>query len=146
MLAILDTNVWLSGFLGLKDRRTAPSEILIRWRDEHFVAGISAPIMSEIERALAKPYFVSRLTALQRHRALAELRVRTRFAELLPSIVGVATHKEDDLVIATAMALNAECIVSRDVQLLRLGSYQNVRMLSPLTFLEFIDEQLPRGS
>jgi predicted nucleic acid-binding protein len=109
------------------------------------VAGISTPIMSEIERALAKPYFVSRLTAPERHRAIAELRMRTRLAEPLPSIAGVATHKEDDLVIATAVALDADCIVSRDIQLLQLGSYQNVRMLSPLTFLTFIDEQMPRG-
>lgn len=142
MLAILDTNVWLSGFVGLRDQKTAPAEILVRWRDDHFVAGISEPIMREIARALAKPYFQSRLTLPERKAALAELERRAQFSASLPSIVGAATHKEDDLIIATAVALNAECIVTRDVQLLRLGSFRAIRILSPLGFLEHLEREL----
>jgi predicted nucleic acid-binding protein len=47
----------------------------------------------------------------------------------------VATHPEDDLVLATAVSAHADYLVTGDRKLQRLGSYQGVRILSPREFL-----------
>jgi predicted nucleic acid-binding protein len=51
---------------------------------------------------------------------------------------GVATHWQDDRVIATALAGSADYLVTGDKELLRLKSYRTVRIVSPLEFLEIL--------
>jgi predicted nucleic acid-binding protein len=57
----------------------------------------------------------------------------------------VATHPEDDLVLATAISAKAEYLVSGDTKLQRLGTYEGVKIVSPREFLEECDSY-HRGS
>jgi putative PIN family toxin of toxin-antitoxin system len=47
----------------------------------------------------------------------------------------VSRDPDDDWVLATAVAGDAEAIVSGDADLLTLGSYSGIRMLSPRQFI-----------
>lgn len=47
----------------------------------------------------------------------------------------VCRDRDDDWVLATAVAGNAEAIVSGDADLLSLGSYSNVELFSPRQFV-----------
>lgn len=64
-------------------------------------------------------------------------------------VAGVATHPEDDLVLATAISGSADYLVTGDRQLRQLGSFQGVVIVSPRTFLDLLasvegdDEVLP---
>ena len=57
---------------------------------------------------------------------------------------GVATHPEDDLVLATAVSAQADYLVTRDRQLLKLGSYQGVAIVSPTEFLDELQKDFLR--
>ena len=48
----------------------------------------------------------------------------------------MATHPEDDLILATAVAGNAAYLVTGDRKLREVGSFHGVTMLSPRDFLE----------
>ena len=57
----------------------------------------------------------------------------------LPEIRVVPDDPDDDMVVATALAAEAEYLVTGDRHLLSLGSYQGVSMLKPARFLEVLD-------
>lgn len=96
----------------------------------------SAAIVSEVLRTLT-----SRRVQRKYPVALDEIdRVRT-FLESRPvnvpitvTVQGVATHPEDDLILATAVSAQADYLVSGDRQLLALGAYHGVRIVSPRDF------------
>ncbi len=52
------------------------------------------------------------------------------------SVQGVATHPEDDLILATAVSGGAQYLVTGDRQLLKLGNYQGVQIVTARDFLD----------
>ena len=54
---------------------------------------------------------------------------------------GVATHPEDDLVLATAVSGQVDYLVTGDRQILRLGMYEGVTIISPAAFLDILHAQ-----
>lgn len=56
-------------------------------------------------------------------------------------VEGIASHPQDDLIIATAVSAEAEYLVSGDKELQDLRSYGQVKIVSPATFLAILDEQ-----
>jgi predicted nucleic acid-binding protein len=55
---------------------------------------------------------------------------------------GIATHPEDDLILATAVSGRADYLVTGDRQLLALGSYQGVRIVTPRDFLAILEAEV----
>jgi predicted nucleic acid-binding protein len=56
-------------------------------------------------------------------------------------VTGVVRHQHDDPVHETAVVGNADCIITGDRQLLALGSYQGVVILTPGEFLGVLDRE-----
>ena len=56
---------------------------------------------------------------------------------------GVATHPEDDYILATAVSGSADYLVTADAQLLKLGVFQDVQIVTPAAFLNILDAELP---
>jgi predicted nucleic acid-binding protein len=56
-------------------------------------------------------------------------------------IQGVASHPEDDVILATAINGGAEFLVTGGRKLQILGFYQGVRILCSRDFLELLDSQ-----
>jgi predicted nucleic acid-binding protein len=61
--------------------------------------------------------------------------IGTVFLGQLPDIGPACRDPDDDHVIATAVAVGAEIIVTGDKDLLTLGGSQGVRILTPRSFL-----------
>lgn len=139
MIVVLDANVWLSGFLGLGGGRSIPAEVILRWRNGEFRVATSQPILREVERAFRAPYFQERISLQARRELFEEIQENASIPTLIEDIHGIATHKEDDLVLATAVAAGASLIVTRDIQLLKLEQFRKISIVSPLTFLEVLD-------
>ncbi len=94
-----------------------------------------------MQRTLATPYFSDRISAQTATQWVDAMNVLARDTVITAEVVGVATHPEDDLVLATAASARADYLVTGDRQLLRLGSFKGVSIISPADFARVLDEQ-----
>jgi putative PIN family toxin of toxin-antitoxin system len=139
--AVLDANVLVSAAAGAAQPDSVPGEILRRWRGRAFALVVSEPILVEVERTLAKPYVRERLTPLQTAAILRLLRRRAELTAMTARVTGVASHAEDDLVLATARSAAVDWLVSGDRQLQQLRRYQGTTILSPPAFLALLNRE-----
>lgn len=141
--AVLDTNVLVSGLVGLELGTSAPGIIVSRWLAGAgvgpFELVVSPHILAELERTLTKPYYRTR--RLLTHIEAAERFVTSVATIVVPTIVvsGVAPHLEDDLVLASAVSAEADYLVTGDKRFQEIGSYGGVIILSPRAFLELLE-------
>ena len=140
-VVVLDTNVLVSGVTGFLIDTSVPGQILHLWQAGRFTLVVSDHILAELERTLQKPYFQRRLSA--EHIAAARLLFRTsaRLTPLTVQVQGIASHPEDDLVLATALSGQADYLITGDRHLQELGSYQGVTILSPRAFLQQLQRE-----
>lgn len=136
--AVLDVNVLASGVLGFIQPSTPPGLLLRAWRAGSFRLIISEHILTNLQRALAKPYFRRRLTAAETNAFLALLRQEATLVPITAPVYGVAPDTEDDLVLATAVSGQADYLVTGDAAFRDLQTYREIRMVSPRAFLEIL--------
>lgn len=72
--------------------------------------------------------------------AVALLRDEATITPITTIVQGVATHQEDDLILATAVSAGADYLVTGDQQLQALGSYRGVTILSTRAFLNVLTQ------
>jgi uncharacterized protein len=124
----LDANVLAPGFTS---QASASSQLIDLWRAGAFELIVSEHVLQELARTLADPYFAARLPREDAVAILTLLNTNATVTELSARVRGVATHPEDDAVLATALSGQATILCTRDKQLLRLRSYQHMAILSP---------------
>jgi putative PIN family toxin of toxin-antitoxin system len=116
---------------GFTSHGSASSQLIDLWRAGAFELIVSEHVLQELARTLADPYFATRLPREDAAAILTLLRTNATVTELTANVRGVATHPEDDAVLATALSGQATILCTRDKQLLRLRSYLHVAILSP---------------
>ena len=139
---VFDTNLITSGVVGIRRDESTPGALLRRWFERRLTLVMSEHLLAEVERALAKPYFVAYTTPADRALVLSTLREQATWTDVTTVVAGVATHFEDNLVFATALSAHAEYLVTGDQALQRLHRHQTVTILSPREFLTLLDEQM----
>jgi len=135
--AILDTNVWISGVFW----RGTPYQILRAWRDEQFELIYTPETLAEIESRL-------RRKAIEFGADLNDVRdwlfyIRT-FAHIIAAsgdVKGVCRDPKDDKFLDAAVTGKAEYLVAGDRDLLEIGEYQTVKIVSPRQFLDLLRAQ-----
>lgn len=136
--AVLDTNTIVSGTIVA----LGPSaRILDAARAEQFALITSQPILTEVLRTLGRPRIqrkypvgpseIEHLRSLLEHDSLV--------VAMGPQVHGIATHPEDDLILATAQSGEADYLVTGDRQLQNLGTYEETKIVSPRQFLEVLE-------
>jgi putative PIN family toxin of toxin-antitoxin system len=137
---VLDANVFVGAVLSPGG---FPADILRAWRDERFHLVMSPAILEEIERVLRYPKI------RRRHRWQAEhLRLfiedLARLAILTPGELElnvIAEDPSDNRYLECAIEGDADCLVSGDQHLLRLGAYQKIAILAPRAFLDILEQR-----
>ncbi len=127
---VLDTNVLISAVISLlgKPRRC------VDWCIENATIVTSVGMLDELETRLERPRIVKRVPPFQR----AALLITIREAALILAVTPIAPacrDPDDDIVLATAVSGNADCIVTGDDDLLVLDPFQGIRILAPAEFL-----------
>jgi putative PIN family toxin of toxin-antitoxin system len=140
---VIDSTVLVSAFL-----TAAPggaSHELLRFASEGaFTLHLSPAVLREMEEVLLTRKHLReryRYSDSDVHAYIGNLRL---LAELTPEIADVpriVRDPNDDMVIACAIAVGADYIVTRDRDLLDLGRHGKIVMLSPEAFLAHLRGQ-----
>jgi putative PIN family toxin of toxin-antitoxin system len=141
---VLDANVIVSGALGLDEDASPPVRILGAWQRGEIEVLVSDPLIAEVERTLAIPYFASRVGPDRAGWTAERLRRFGTYVEIAIYVAGIASHPEDDLILATAVSGRADYLVTGDAQLQKLAHYHSIPILSPRAFLPVLDQQEDR--
>ncbi|MBU0705106.1 MAG: putative toxin-antitoxin system toxin component, PIN family [Chloroflexi bacterium] len=138
--AVVDTNTLISGLISPLG---APAKIIRHWRQGDFLLLTSPVLLAELRRVLEYPRIFDRLGWSDKERAQFVESVET-LALVTPgtlTLPGVTRDPKDDPVVACAVEGRAGCIVSGDQDLLVLGAYRQVRMVTPREFLSLLEAQ-----
>ena len=131
-----DANMLASGVVGLRSRPdAAPVRFVRAWHTGQFTLIQSDPLLAEVDRTLAKPYFTHRLPATERQAFLDLLRRRAMCTPHPAAATGNSTRPENAMVLATAVSGHAQFVVTDDHKLIRLKSYEGLILVSVHEFL-----------
>jgi putative PIN family toxin of toxin-antitoxin system len=139
---VIDTNVLASGLAGFRNPVSTVATILRLWRLGVFRLVTSEYILTELSRTLQSPYFTQRLSSQQIASAMRLLRRKTTITPITTNVHRIATHPEDDVILATAVSAKADYLVTGDTKLQAIGTYKGVTILSPKRFLEILKSDL----
>ena len=132
--AVFDTTILVSAFL----RRGGLSDELIALAAQgEFTLVLSPGIILETWRKLLTGEKIRARYVYSDERAHRYCRGLLRIAEVVRNpapLTGVVRDPEDDMIVACAVTGQADTIVSRDKDLLSLGSYQGIRISTPEAF------------
>ena len=115
---------------GLTRDGGAAAEVIRHWRRGSFLLVTSAHILDELARAFAKPYFASSLSVDLAQALVRLVATQAIVVDLSISVQGVASHPEDDKVLATALSGESDVLCTGDKQLLKLRAFEGVEILS----------------
>jgi putative PIN family toxin of toxin-antitoxin system len=129
MRIVLDTNVLIAAFI----TRGSCHELVEHCVQNHSIV-ISDFILREVSDHLIHKFGYSQSEAQE---VLALLKLHTRTVSIGPLETRVCRDADDDNVLATALAGDADCIVTGDTDLLSLGRFRGVRIVRPAGFADY---------
>lgn len=138
MRLLLDTNVVVAGLLW----NGAPRRLLYRAMEDLSVELYSSPVLiDELTHTLGYAKFAQRIVRYQssisalvtHYQALVILVSPTDTPRTVPADV------DDDHVVAAALAANASLIVTGDGDLLRMGGYSGIPIVTPAQALRIVE-------
>lgn len=136
--AVVDTSVLVSAFLFPE---SIPGRVLTRAERGDYELHFSPIIFEELKRSLSNP-------RLRKSYSYTDKKIRKWTTDLndigfnilkpLPDIEPTCRDPDDDHVIAAAIAVKADFIVTGDKDLLSLEQHQNTRIITARAFLDEI--------
>jgi putative PIN family toxin of toxin-antitoxin system len=134
--AVIDTNVLVSGLFW----HGAPHALLERVRAGSLTLVASPALLAELENVIGRAKFDAILTrsTTSREDTLNELRQLAEVIEPPPLPQPVCRDPDDDHALALALAAQADMIVSGDDDLLALGSFQDIPIVTPAQAVQVI--------
>jgi putative PIN family toxin of toxin-antitoxin system len=134
--AVLDTNILVSG-LGWGGH---PAAILDAVSDGRVVLITSAPLLDELRRVLAYPKLAKVVSDAAR---LADIIAASSVVVEPDRVLAIINDESDNRVLEAAAAASADYIVSGDADLLDLGFFEGIPIV---TAAQFVTTVLNRGS
>lgn len=134
---VLDTNVLISGMLS---NAGPPRQLIDAWIENQYTMITSRYQIAELHHVLTYPRIVRRVRMTEAELA-AILHVLTELAIVVadePSLVGVTRDPKDDAILACAVGGRADYLVSGDQDLLVLGRFRDVAIISPRDALKLV--------
>jgi putative PIN family toxin of toxin-antitoxin system len=136
---VVDTTVLISGFI---TGEGVAAKVLEYGRSGVVALCLSREIIDELRnrllyrRKIRKSY---QYTDERVHRYCRDLEATTRLITGLPNVRVVERDPNDDMIIACALKARADYIVTRDKDLLSLGTHQGIRIVTPRQLLDVLE-------
>ncbi len=136
---VLDTNIWVSALLVKVGK---PAQIINAAYARLIVLLTSEDILAETEHTLHLPRITKRynLTASTIHTFLTNARNISTVVTVRTTLDVVKDDPEDNKILACAVDGKASYLVTGDPDLLAIGEYKGVRILTPAQFLELFQQ------
>ena len=133
--AVFDSTALISAFL----TRSGVTGELVDLAGKAFVLTLAPEIVAETRRKLLTSKRIRGrygYTDEEVERYCSGLAVVTggNMMRGLPRLSGVVRDPNDDVIVAAALVAQADYLVTRDKDLLSLGGYQGIRMITPEAF------------
>lgn len=133
MKVILDVNIWISALLW----RGVPGQILDLADRQEIAIFVSDEILQELGETLSKPKLQDKIKFLKTNK-IALIQVVQQLSErcsLNPLDVPDLRDPDDTIILATALAADADVIITGDLDLLSLNKFRDIPILNPTDFL-----------
>lgn len=145
LVALLDTNGWVSAFL---KPTGPPGRVVARWRRGHFRAVTSLSQLDEIAEVLSRPRLVRRFKYSPQDAATFIRLIATR-AELakISGTLQVCRDPDDDSILEAAIRGKSRYLVTRDddlkrdLHLIRVARGHRVTVISVRHFLSLLSRR-----
>jgi uncharacterized protein len=132
--AVFDTNVLVAAFL----TEGVCSTLLVRARRSECELILSTDIIQEFERILRKKFAVSESELSGVRKVLAE--AATEVCQKVEPIAPVCRDPDDDRILACALQVHADYIVTGDDDLLVLKRHAAIHIVTPRNFESLFTE------
>lgn len=137
MKVVLDTNIWVSAIIwgGIPDR------ILLLGETQSITISMSQELLNELERTFSKSKLQPKLQAL-------DLTVSSVINLIRESVIVYPIDQitvpnlrdpDDNIVVATAIAAQADVMITGDRDLLVLETYQGISIMTAKDFLQSLE-------
>lgn len=129
MRAVLDTNVLLSALLW----GGSPHALLKHVRDGSVTLISSPALLNELAEVFARRKFDAMLAkiSMSREQIMVQVRQLAEVVDPQPLLQPICRDPDDDAVLALAIASRADWMVSADADLLSLGSFEGIPIVTP---------------
>ncbi|HLF77845.1 MAG TPA: putative toxin-antitoxin system toxin component, PIN family [Dehalococcoidia bacterium] len=132
MRAVFDTNVLVSAILS---DVAPPAQIVAGWEAGKFQLVTSDDLFEELRGVLSRPRLLRRIHDDSTYLSVLLARLRRYAIFVLPrERLEVVRDEADKRVLEAAVAGEADYIVTGDKDLLDLGSYQSIEIVTPARF------------
>jgi putative PIN family toxin of toxin-antitoxin system len=129
---VIDTNVLISAIFWTGK----PKQILNKVRRKEITFLTSELILEEIKAVLTREDKPFKLSAEEGESIVTEMRSLAVVVEI-SSHVSVCQDENDNRVLECAIDGDADCIITGDFHLLRLGSFQKIGIMTVADFLDY---------
>lgn len=130
MKVVIDTNVFVSSFLGGN-----PKKIIDLWKNEKITLCLSSAILDEYIDVLSR-IGLKDAHELEELLSLFQRSFNLLFSTKTPKIKIVKSDPDDDKFIECAVALKADVVITGDREVLAIKEYMGIRVLTPQQFLK----------
>ena len=136
--AALDTNVLVSGLIS---EHSPPRQVVDAWLDGRYTLVTSLYQVEELQHVLSYPRLAGRIPLEEAELELL-LAALLSEAQVVPGRIqlpGATRDPKDDPLVACAREGEADYLVSGDQDILALGEYEGIQVVTPRRFAEILD-------
>ena len=136
LVALLDTNVWVSAFLKPSG---PPGQVVSSWSRDKFSAVTSLSQLTELAQVLNRPRLLRRFkySHWEAARLVRLIAARATLVEISGELKA-CRDPDDDKILDCALSAGAKYIVSGDKDLLSLDRFQSIEIVTPAAFLKIL--------
>ena len=136
MRILLDTNIIISGFISSE---SPPGKLVQGWLDGRFELVTSQAQLDELLRALGYERLRDRISPEQARDFLENIEAAAIMMTAVPE-VNYSSNPDDNIILATAIAGNADLIVSGDKPgMLAIDEVEGIKIVTPREALDRLE-------
>lgn len=134
MKVVLDTNIWVSAWLW----RGTPGHLIRLARKSAITLCSSEALLAELEKTLSDRKITQKMQSLNftKEQLMIGTREITKIYEISELNVPELRDPDDTMVLATAIASQADAIITGDRDLLVLAEYQGIKIMAAQDFIQ----------